>query len=648
MESFKEKYVQACYQLKLPPNDAILHAIRDSNKKNKSQESSFVLNLAGCNLSVTDSTVLSKCFATDTFIEEYRFTDCLLSEESCKVILNSLCFNKTIKVLDLKGNNLRSSGAELIGKLLKRTSLAELFLEWNSVGMWDTGLTAVAEGLALNQTLRVLDLSNNQISHQGGEEIAHALKRNKQLRVLDMRWNNIGVAGGRAFLNALSHNKYIVSLELAGNNIPSDTLKAIGTSVKRNVDYHSIYQDHHTKTQSMRQEIDQLNLEKSMQVSTLIDQLEREKELQESVSQSARDRMEHMRLAIEDLKNENRKLKEKCDSQLDQINGCRSEITEINHRAETMKLDFQAKEERLLKEKMEVIESNTQEKAQYQSELLRRVEEMQTLSNEKKELRNQVESACDEVSKVKESVKRDESSYAADKKAINERHAQEKEDLTNNYEHQVKIANSKLAKISDENERLHEEVTRLKSNIMNDKLRFEEESLSQRAKWKQEEMAKTKQYEDRIDLMLRGKDELQTKLSKLSVEIAETQTQLTSSQKECEATKRQSEQLQQLMNQRDLEHRNESNRAKLEVDSERRVNAELKDKVASQEIKIQEIRSQMKDMQAEKESEKTRLQEQLRSREDELKRGREEELRRAGMLETALQSYISSTRSSYK
>lgn len=51
-----------------------------------------------------------------------------------------------------------------------------------------------------------------------------------------------------------------------GNNIPSDTMKAIATSVKRNVDYHSIYQDHHTKTQSMRQEIDQLNLEKSMQV----------------------------------------------------------------------------------------------------------------------------------------------------------------------------------------------------------------------------------------------------------------------------------------------------------------------------------------------------------------------------------------------
>lgn len=380
----------------------------------------------------------------------------------------------------------------------------------------------------------------------------------------------------------------------------------------------------------------------------MIDQLEREKELQESVSQSARDRMEHMRFSIEDLKNKNINLKEKCDSQLDQINASKSEITEMNHLMETMKLDYQAKEERLLKEKLELTESSTQEKAQYQAELLRRVEEMQTLSNEKKKLRNEVESACDEVSRVKESIKQNELSCAADKRAMIERHAEEKEDLTNNYEHQIRIVNAKLAKISDENERLHEEVTRLKSNSMNDKLRFEEESLSQRAKWKQEEMAKTKQYEDRIDLILQGKDELQTKVSKLSVEIAETQAQLTASQKECEATKRQCEQLQQLMNQRDLEHRNESNRAKLEVDSERRVNAELKDKVASQEIKIQEIRSQMKDMQTEKDSEKARLQEQIRLKDDELKRGREEELRRAGMLETALQSYISSTRSSYK
>jgi len=648
MDAFKNKYIQTCQQQNTHPNDAILHAIRESNKRCKSQEGTFILNLAGCNLSPTDSNVLSKCFATDNYIEQYHFTDCLLSEESCKIILNAFTFNKTLKILDLKGNNLRASGAELVGKLLKRTSITELFLEWNSLGMWDTGLTAIAEGLALNTTLRVLDLSNNQISHHGGEEIANALKRNKQLRVLDLRWNNIGMAGGRAFLNAMTHNKYVVSLELAGNNIPSDTMKAIATSVKRNVDYHSIYEEHHAKTQSMRQEIDQLQLEKSMQVSTLIDQLEREKELQENVSQSARDRMEHMRAAIEDLKSENRKLKECFDSQSDELKASESVMKELSTKLENTRKEGKLREETMVSERLAVVEENTREKAQYQAELLRRVEDIQTITKEKKDMSVRLEVALDEVARLKESLKKSEERFLEDKRVLSDRCHQDKEELRHQHEHLMKNADQKILRISSDNERLIEEVTRLKSNILTDKLRFEEESLSQRAKWKQEEIAKSKQYEDRIDLLLRGKDDLQAKLSKVSVELAETHTQLTSSQKDHEASKRQCEHLQQLMSQRDLEYRNENNRVKLEVDSERRVNAELKDKVASQDIKIQEIRSQMKDMQSEKEAEKTRLQDLLRAKEDEMKRTREEELRRAGMLETALQSYISSTRSAYK
>lgn len=216
MDSFKTKYIHACKQLKVTASDAVLHAVRESNKKNQNRDHNFVLDLSGCSISVNDSSVLAKCFATDSFIEEYRFTDCLLCEDSLKIILNALSFNKTIKILDLKGNNLRVSGSELVGKMLKRTSLVELYLEWNSLGMCETSLVAISEGLALNGTLRVLDLSNNQISHLGGQEIANALKHNKQLRVLDLRWNNIGVVGGRSLLSSLTTNKYIVSLELAG------------------------------------------------------------------------------------------------------------------------------------------------------------------------------------------------------------------------------------------------------------------------------------------------------------------------------------------------------------------------------------------------------------------------------------------------
>ena len=219
MDLFKAKYLQECNNQHYEPSQTVLSALRESNKKNASQRGNhgLVLNFAGCNLSVVDCNLLAKSFSTDTSYGEFRFTDCLLTEDACKIILNALSCNKVIMLLDFKGNNLRESGAMLIGKLLKRTTtLQELFLEWNTLGMWDSGITAISEGLALNESLRVLDLSNNQISHESGQQLAASLKRNKTLSVLDMRWNNVGVLGGRAFLSAMEHNKYIVNLQLQG------------------------------------------------------------------------------------------------------------------------------------------------------------------------------------------------------------------------------------------------------------------------------------------------------------------------------------------------------------------------------------------------------------------------------------------------
>ena len=96
------------------------------------------------------------------------------------------------------------------------------------MGMIDASFGAFCEGLGSNKRLQVIDLRNNQISHNGASDVATALRRNNVLRVLDLRWNNVGLIGGRSLLSALDTNKLIVKLELAGNNTPNDVLKAIG------------------------------------------------------------------------------------------------------------------------------------------------------------------------------------------------------------------------------------------------------------------------------------------------------------------------------------------------------------------------------------------------------------------------------------
>merc|ERR1719447_2476409 len=208
-------------------------------------KSSSAINYSGRSMSMTECKQLCKEIIRNDQVEEIRFCDCLLSEEIAKCILHALTFNASIRIADFKGNNFRTKSAEHICKLLKQTtSLKELYLEWNALGLHDIGMSAVAEGLAVNKCVEVLDLSNNQICQNGARLLCLALKRNKTLKTLDMRWNNVGVAGGREFLSALQHNKTLVGLQLAGNNIPSDTLKAISTSIQRNLDYHSMYQQH--------------------------------------------------------------------------------------------------------------------------------------------------------------------------------------------------------------------------------------------------------------------------------------------------------------------------------------------------------------------------------------------------------------------
>ena len=52
------------------------------------------------------------------------------------------------------------------------------------MGMLETAFSVFCEGLSCNTRLQVLDLRNNQISHDGATHIASALKVNTTLKSL--------------------------------------------------------------------------------------------------------------------------------------------------------------------------------------------------------------------------------------------------------------------------------------------------------------------------------------------------------------------------------------------------------------------------------------------------------------------------------
>jgi hypothetical protein len=157
------------------------------------------------------------------------------------LLADALKTNGTLLHLDVRGNSIRNDGAIALGALLKvNCILQSCSLEWNCVGIFDSGMHALAESLTFNQTLQSLDLRNNKVSGTGAAMLAKALRHNTALRRLDLRWNAIGTTGARAFIDLLKVNIVLHELELTGNDVSEDALRAVTASLLKNAERHRL------------------------------------------------------------------------------------------------------------------------------------------------------------------------------------------------------------------------------------------------------------------------------------------------------------------------------------------------------------------------------------------------------------------------
>ncbi|XP_022444992.1 leucine-rich repeat-containing protein 45 isoform X2 [Delphinapterus leucas] len=177
MEEFRRTYSRLCKESGAEPQETVLQQMHQLPQGR--------LDLATQSLTVDTCRALGKLLQKEALLTELVLSDCMLSEEGAVLLLQGLCVNTIVRFLDLKGNNLRASGAEALAKLLRQNkSIQSLTLEWNSLGTWEEAFAAFCGALAANGALRQLDLRNNQISHKGAEELALALKSNTSLQQL--------------------------------------------------------------------------------------------------------------------------------------------------------------------------------------------------------------------------------------------------------------------------------------------------------------------------------------------------------------------------------------------------------------------------------------------------------------------------------
>lgn len=126
---------------------------------------------------------------------------------------------KSINVLELLDNKITKLGCEFIGKTLHpraNCNIQILKLDHNDIG--GQGVTALVEGLAINQSLQMLSLTYCDIDQSGARAIFELLIYSKSnLEELNLSGNHLRNEGVIVVFRGLSINKKLKKIYLADN-----------------------------------------------------------------------------------------------------------------------------------------------------------------------------------------------------------------------------------------------------------------------------------------------------------------------------------------------------------------------------------------------------------------------------------------------
>uniref|UniRef100_A0A8C7FCH7 Leucine rich repeat containing 45 n=1 Tax=Oncorhynchus kisutch TaxID=8019 RepID=A0A8C7FCH7_ONCKI len=641
MEDFRRTYLRLCKEGGVDPQESVLAQLQET----RGAAAGSRLDLRGHSLSVDTCAVLGRVLHKDTLFTE------LLGGRRVGIFL-SFCYCADC------GNNLRSTGAEALGKLLVRNkTLCRLVLEWNALGMWEEAFSVFCEGLATNACLTQLDLRNNQINHQGASELCLALKRNSTLQELDVRWNNIGLLGGRSFLEALQQNRTLTHLEMAGNNIPSDTLKALEQAMDHNSDRQSTVRESRSRTQVLSKEIQILKEEKGRQVwscweidfssmttSIHVGQLQEALNERKSVvnSLTAKFQMTEAALAMSEQKNHN------LGELLSRVKTEKDEQRERQSRERKKEQEDSAlREGKLLREINSMSEINVQLKNKLEKMESRCKSQQDQIFELKQELTNSTAELKLRLAQAEERLEMEKKRSKQSLEDMNNLRQKEVDHVNRHLEESERALQDRILKLEGQRIQLEEELSRAKAACVTERAQAEEEQGKVRVQVRLEEQQRVSGLEEKLRGLRQSRDESQSHCSQQKQTIAELQARSGQQSIETDGLRRRIEELQQELSGKDQEKVAEVSRVRVELQeqmghlqAERTAQGGLKEKIAALEREMKVLASNHREATLDKESEISSLFEKLRLREAEIQRMREDEAQRASFLQNAILTYV--------
>ncbi|XP_028912865.1 leucine-rich repeat-containing protein 45 isoform X2 [Ornithorhynchus anatinus] len=583
-----------------------------------------------------------------------------------KLLLYGLCSNTTVRSLDLKGNNLRAVGAEALGRLLRQNgSIQSLTLEWNNLGTWEEGFSALCAGLGVNPALRRLDLRNNQIDHRGAEELAAALRANSRLQELDLRWNNVGLLGGRALARCLPANRTLRRLELAGNNVPGDVLAALAQATGHNEDRQGALREKQIRTRVLSREVRSLKEEKAKQFLDLMETIDKQRDELGRSNRSWAGRVDQLQEALNERHSITNSLKAKLqmseaaltlsEQKLrdlgDLLSASKRDQASLSERhSQELKLERQGaaeRESRLLQDLAAASEKNLLLRNQVDELEGRSKAQQDLLFQTKEELTHTTANLKLRLAQAQEHLEAEKKRFKQGLEESESLRLKEVAQVTRQMEEAERALQERVQRLEAVRISLEEELSGARAALMTERGRAEEELVKARNQARLEEQQRLAHLEEKLRLLGEARDQAQACCLQQKQALDQARAQARHLGLQEDSWKRRLDLLQQELSDKEREKVAEVNKARVELQeqighlqAERATREGLKEKIAALERQLKVMSDSHREALLDRESESVSLREKLRLKEAEFSRLREEEAQRARLLHTAVMAYV--------
>ena len=172
-----------------------------------------------------------KSHITEIMIQEAKQK---LAQLDAKEMISSLYILEKVKVIDLENNNIGEDASFEIATALHFNNLLEqLWLRGNKLNT--AGALYILNSLEYLTTLRVLDLSYNNIGSQSADGIAAVIDNNPLMNQLWLDGNDLHSTGTITICNALKKIRTLSILSLCNNEITDDAADELSAVITQNV-----------------------------------------------------------------------------------------------------------------------------------------------------------------------------------------------------------------------------------------------------------------------------------------------------------------------------------------------------------------------------------------------------------------------------